>query len=368
MALSRRATLGLIGGGVILAAGGSAAGFALTRTPHKALAPWDRAGGYADPRMRALSYAILAPNPHNRQPWEVHLATPDTAILWRDKTRDLPETDPDARQLTIGMGCFCELLSIAAAETGHAVGFEFFPQGEDGPVAIARFRDGASPDPLFAQVMNRRSGKEPFTDAPVPADATAALGDLVDVHTDPAMVDRIREIAREAFVIEVTTHAKMNESVDLFRMGKAEINANPDGINLGGPFLESLMLVGMLTREGQLDPTTSEFQQGLDMYHAMFDNMPAFVALKTAGNTRMDQIETGRRWLRWNLTTTALGLALHPVSQALQEYEEMAGQYRAIHETLAAPAETVQMLGRLGIGPETARTPRWPLETRLRNA
>ena len=45
-----------------MAAGGGT--FALTRTPSAALAPWQEAGsGYQDPRMRALSYAILAPNP-----------------------------------------------------------------------------------------------------------------------------------------------------------------------------------------------------------------------------------------------------------------------------------------------------------------
>ncbi len=368
MALSRRATLGLIGGGFILAAGGGATGFALTRTPHKALAPWKQAGAYSDPRKRALSYAILAPNPHNRQPWEVDLSTQNTAIIWRDRSRDLPETDPFDRQLTIGMGCFSELLSIAAGESGHTVSPEFFPEGESGPVAIATFQDGGQPDPLFAHVMERRSCKEPFRSDPVDAASAGHLSDLVNVHTDQAKVDQIRDIAWEAFQIEVSTHAKMKESIDLFRMGKSEINANPDGIDLGGPFLESMMLVGMLTREGQLDTTSQEFEIGLDQYREMFTKTPAFVSLVTAGNTRQHQIDAGRRWLRLNLTTTGLGLALHPVSQALQEYDEVAAPYRAIHDLLAEPGQNVQMLGRLGYGPKTAFTPRWPLESRLRNA
>ncbi|MEL7467635.1 MAG: twin-arginine translocation pathway signal protein [Pseudomonadota bacterium] len=368
MTLSRRKSLALIGGGIIVAAGAAGGGFALTRTPHKALAPWDRAGQYADPRMRALSYAILAPNPHNRQPWEVDLRTPGEAVIWRDKTRNLPETDPLDRQLTIGMGCFAELLSIAAGETGHTVAFEFFPDGDDGPVAIARLSEGGAPDPLFAHVMDRRSCKEPFTDQRVDPDQASTLTDLATIHLDTEMVDKVRKIAWDAFMIEVTTEAKMKESVDLFRMGKSEINANPDGIDLGGPFLESLMLFGMLTREGQLDPSTKEFEMGLYMYREMFATTHAFVSLVTDRNTRLNQIAAGRRWMRLNLTTTALGLALHPVSQALQEYEEVAAQNTAIHQLLAKPGQTVQMLGRLGYGPQTPRTPRWALETRLRNA
>ena len=84
MSISRRGVLGLIGGGPIIAAGAGAGGFALTRTPEKALAPWSAAGGYSDPRKRALSYAILAPNPHNRQPWLVDLSEKDTVVLYRD--------------------------------------------------------------------------------------------------------------------------------------------------------------------------------------------------------------------------------------------------------------------------------------------
>ncbi len=35
------------------------------------------------------------------------------------------------------------------------------------------------------------------------------------------------------------------------------------------------------------------------------------------------------------------------------------------HRMLAPEGGTVQMLGRVGYGPEVARTPRWPLEAKL---
>lgn len=92
MSLTRRKTLAILGGGVIAAASGAA--FAVTRTPDAAIAPWAAAGQYSDPRQRALSYAILAPNPHNRQPWIVDLATPEEATLYVDTNRLLPRTAP----------------------------------------------------------------------------------------------------------------------------------------------------------------------------------------------------------------------------------------------------------------------------------
>jgi len=365
MTISRRKAISLIGGGIVLAATASTAGFVVTRTPHKALAPWQAAGNYQDPRKFALSYAILAPNPHNRQPWIVDLTQEGKVILLRDRQRDLPATDPHNRQIIIGLGCFLELMGIAAAQNGFAVENEIFPQGEDGPVAVSTFRPGARPDPLFAEVMKRRSCKRPFEDTPVPGNLVADLSGFATIVDQPEPVAALRKLTLDAFMVEVLTPHTMRESVELMRFGKTQINANPDGISLGGPFLETLMWAGQLTRESQLDPDSSGFAQGVEMYREMLTATPAYAVITTAANTRADQIEAGRKWLRLNLMTSRLGLALHPVSQALQEYPEMAAHYRSAHAMLAEPGHTVQMLGRLGFGPKVQQTPRWPLETRI---
>jgi hypothetical protein len=63
----------------------------------------------------------------------------------------------------------------------------------------------------------------------------------------------------------------------------------------------------------------------------------------------------------------ALGLGMHPMSQSLQEYAEVAPMYRQVHTLLGATGtQRVQMLARVGYGPATGPTPRWPLETHLR--
>jgi len=366
MTVSRRRALSVLGGGVILGAA-AVGGFLATRTPRTALEPWDAAGAFEDPRKKALSYALLAPNPHNRQPWLVDLGTPDTVILHVDETRLLPQTDPMQRQITIGIGCFLELMTIAASQSGNTVDLQIYPDGENGPAAIARFTQGAAPDPLFAHVMDRRSCKEPFESTPVPAGLVAELEDYADIITDDTKVAALRELTLAAWMTEAQTPRTHKESVDLMRLGKAEINANPDGIDLGGPFLETLMLVGALNREALLDPDSRSSVEGARMYAEMLGATPAYAVLTSQTNTRADQIAAGRRWLRLNLATTARGLALHPVSQALQEFPEMAPHFDRAHTLLASEGGTVQMLGRLGFGPSAPRTPRWPLETRVLN-
>lgn len=367
MTISRRRTLTLIGGGTIFAASASAATFLSTRTPKDALAPWSVAGQYSDPRLNALSFALLAPNPHNLQPWKVSLEGDDAVILYQDGTRRLPHTDPFDRQITIGLGCFLEQMVLAAGAEGVAVDLTLFPQGENGPIAQAVFVSGGTADPLFDHVMERRSCKEPFASTALTDAHANELELFADIYTDETTVNVLKALTLGAWDVEAKTSRTMQESIDLMRFGKAEINQNPDGIDLGGPFLESLMLAGLLNRELLADPQSEGSKQGAQIYTEMLNATPAYAALISKGNERVDQIEIGRRWLRLNLKCAALGVSIHPVSQCLQEYPEMATHYARAHEILAPSGQTVQMLGRLGYGPETPRSPRWPLEAKLMN-
>ena len=88
----------------------------------------------------------------------------------------------------------------------------------------------------------------------------------------------------------------------------------------------------------------------------------------TPDNTRETQIAVGADWLRVNLAATARGLGFHPLSQALQEFPEMQGPFRAVHDRLAPDGGTVQMLARIGYGPQAGQSPRWPLESRIVHA
>jgi hypothetical protein len=359
--------------------------FAATRRPAAALKPWEQAGLFRnDPRRFVVEHAILAPNPHNRQPWIVELIGEDRMRLFCDLERRLPQTDPLDRQIVIGLGCFTELASLAASALGYRLEVIPFPEGEPQPrldqrpvadFAIVR-EAGLRADPLFQHVKTRRSTKRPYDLArPVPAAALAELarlstGDIaVAGLADQARVERLRALTWEAWAIESATARTHKESVDLMRIGRSEIEANPDGISLGGVFLEGLALTGQLTRAQMVDPGSSAFRQGQDMYRAMLAATPAYLIFAANDGGRAGELAAGRAYLRANLAATGLGLAMQPVSQALQEFPEMADAKAKVEAALAvARPKRLHMLARLGYGPAVDETPRWAAATRIRQA
>ena len=270
--MNRRGFLKIAGSaGVILAAG--SAGFMATRTPATALRPWQDAKSlYPDPMRRALSYAILAPNPHNRQPWIVDLKSDTDAVLTCDLERLLPATDPYNRQVVIGLGCFLETFSLAAREQGYRAEIDVFPEGgsEDAldsrPIAHLSLttEDRALPDPLFAQVLHRRTNRNPYDDdRPIDQDVLKRLHAAATTRARVATVEsgaRLRDLrilTRDAMFAEMKTPKAHKESIELMRIGRSEIESNPDGISLGGPLLEALSLAGIPdTRE----PLRREFR------------------------------------------------------------------------------------------------------------
>jgi hypothetical protein len=355
--MDRRYFIRLIGGGIVLSATGCAAPGPDPR------AAWDHPGaGEADPRRRALAWAILAPNPHNMQPWLADLRTPGEITLYVDPTRLLPATDPFNRQIVIGCGAFLELLRMAAASEGRDVEIIPFPDGEPQPrldarpVARVRFTgDAGRPDPLFAQALARRTSRVPFTDripTKAAADRIAAAAEQPGVASsftiEPTRVEALRRIAKEGARIEAHTPAAQQESAERTFFGAGEVAAHRYGISIEGPAIEAAHAVGLLTQKSLADPNSWAFKQSEAFLDPLADTARGFLWLTTAGESRPEQIAAGRAYARINLAAAAEGVAMHPWSQALQEYASMADLYRQAHRALAPDGGRVQMFVRIG--------------------
>ncbi len=344
-------------------------------------AAWRAPGaGEADPRRFCLAHAILAPNPHNRQPWLVELVGDDEIVFFVDLERLLPATDPFNRQITLGCGAFLEMFDLAARSLGRRAEITLWPEGEPQPLLdgrpIARIRltqDAAERDPLFDHILARRTNREAYEARDVPTSALAAMAAAAGPNvafssaTGGELRDSLRQLAWTAFEREILTPAAYQESVDLMRIGAEEIARNRDGLNLDGPMIELARATGMLNHEIMADVNNPMVKQGYEAYRPLALDAPAFAWINTPDNSRLTQILAGRAYARLNLAATRAGISIHPWSQALQEYPEMAALMADAERIMNAPGEArVQMFVRAGYAPTVAPAPRRGLEEHIR--
>jgi nitroreductase len=377
MAVSRKTFLRILGGGFVFAAGAAIAVPRLDAMPAAAIEGWRGPGPEeADPRRRALAWALLAPNPHNLQSWAVDLSRPDTILLHVDAERLLPQTDPFSRQIMIGHGCFLEILAMAAAAGGYRADVELFPDGEwtlDRAVARVVFTRQAdiAVDPLFGEVPRRRTVKGRFEARALdPAHKAALLaGHRVatlpfSITDEAGEVDRLRALAIAGSELEMNTPHTHKESIAVARIGAAEIAAHRDGISLKGPMIWALRNTGQMTPEKALTPGTLAWNGGRDYALAGYASARAFGWIASDDNTRATQIAVGRAYLRLQLAATAMGVAMQPHSQTLQEYPEMNDLRAAMQRETGIPTgATLQMFFRLGYAGDPGPSPRRPLKS-----
>jgi hypothetical protein len=174
---------------------------------------------------------------------------------------------------------------------------------------------------------------------------------------------------RLAAKLELRTPATMMESVRLMRIGPDQILRHRDGISINGRMPRVLASLGQFDRSLPPADGSPAMDQAIKLFDDDCMTAMGFVWISSARNGRVDQINTGRAYVRQQLQATALGVGLHPLSQALQEFGQMAPHDQAVHQLLLGqPAPrgpnqaTVQMLCQVGypsqaIGP----TPRRPL-------
>src|SRR5262245_12773979 len=124
--------------------------------------------------LSAIALANRAPSVHNTQPWRWVVG--DTSVhLLADRTRHLPATDPDGRDLLLSCGAALHHLRVAYTALGWQAVVHPLPTEQD-PDHLATI---TTPRPVKATqddialahaILGRRTDRRRYTSWPVPTE------------------------------------------------------------------------------------------------------------------------------------------------------------------------------------------------------
>ncbi|WP_330302107.1 MULTISPECIES: Acg family FMN-binding oxidoreductase [unclassified Streptomyces] len=306
---------------------------------------------------KLISAAVAAPSMHNTQPWRFRLDADSTTMeIHAAAERGLPHEDPHGRALHISAGAALFNLRVAVSQFGWKPVTRLLPDPHHpGLLASIHITMRTSPrtlygDDLYEAIWHRHSSRFPFANQPVPGAVLHELAEAAHSEGATLAVTGPRETTR---LLRVTAEAEHRNHADPSRSTESRRWTNRDGAADTG--IPSTALGPQDTFE-QLPLRDFSARRSQEQLPARpFERTPALVSLSTCHDRRIDWLRAGQALERVLLVATAHGVRTSLLHQAL-EWADLRDELRSA----TSPFDHVQMLIRLGYGPEGPPTPRRP--------
>ncbi len=287
----------------------------------------DLAGTGLDPRLSDILYhASLAPSGHNAQPWTVTVLAPDRLVIGSDKRRWLPGVDPENREMLLSIGAFLEYLIIAANHHANDVQYRVIAQTafDQEILDVTLTKVTPQPGPLNA-VLLRRTVRNGFASKELNALDVAALshpfdGNLMFIPRESRQGRYLREGTMEANRLQTYRDAAQEELAQWIRWTdedarKARNGLTPEGMEITG-------IIGWYVRHfmDRQSVLTRKFrEQTVATVRKQVNAGGGWLVISSRDSTIPALIETGRTFGRMLLLLRQRMIAVHPMTQILEE-------------------------------------------------
>jgi nitroreductase len=268
---------------------------------------------------RIVELAVRAPSVHNTQPWRWR-ATGDSLELYADRSRQLPLSDPDGRNLVVSCGTALHHAVRASLALGWSADVARLPDpGQPDLLARVELRTAGDapgqPRPEHSEVVAtieaRRTDRRRFTSWPVPDETLVNLAEQATTAGIHAVA--VLDLSRRFRAERIVTAARSRQSRD--RLIAAEQQSWVDrGPSDGVP---SAVLPAerpaMSASPGRYPPGGAP-DPGHDI-----EGSDGLVVLTAARDEPLSWLRAGEGLSALWLTATEESLSVVPLSQAIED-------------------------------------------------
>lgn len=335
--------------------------------------PWPPAPGEAEklglsePVAASLALASLAPSSHNTQPWKVRVLSDREVVVLLDEERLLPAVDPERREALVSVGAFLENLVRGAESQGLAAKVEI-TAGEPAGIEVARVRfepaKAAGKAETLEAILARDTFRGPLAADALPGETVEALAGTAPSRwaffpsTSPEGA-WLRESLAESNRVQASRDDAMEELAGWIRFSPGAVARHKDGLTTPGMGLPAPVRAFMALFFNEKSVTGKAFREaGAKKALEQAQACAGFFALVSPDGSPRSTVQAGRDLEAFWLEAVRRGVAVHPMSQVLEEspWKEQAASRLGL-------GGTVQMVLRVGLASSPPRpvSPRRPL-------
>ncbi|MBC7510756.1 MAG: nitroreductase family protein [Ferruginibacter sp.] len=274
-----------------------------------------------------LFLASLAPSGHNTQPWFVKYMEPFKWIVCNDKTRWLPAVDPMQRETVLSIGAFLQNLEYAANSFGYNCVFNTLAvQNQDENMVEVRLDKKSGVQKYDVEkIKHRRTVRSNYLNEILNKEDVSYLikNETDSIHYIPNSSKEhqwLNEQTIEANRIQSYRDAAQNELANWIRFSGKDAEKHNDGLTLAGMEIEGIPGWYLRNFYNKADVLKKSFrQQSIDKVVKQVSNSAGWILITSKDDSVTALLETGKRMQRLFLKVREKGIAIHPMTQVIEE-------------------------------------------------
>ena len=326
--MNRRKFIGIAGGAIITAGATSYLLSDKSNVSRVDLKPEAGSDAAFKPEEKLILHlAALAPSGHNTQPWFVQYLEPYHWIVGSDKDKWLPAVDPTQRETMLSIGAFLQNLEYAAGSSGFDCHWDLLAAtNQDERVMEIKLVKTVSQNPFdTGKITSRRTVRSGFSsDELKPGDLNHILNSEPDfIHYLPSTGKEgrlVNEQTIEANRLQSYRDPAQQELAEWVRFSSEDARKHRDGLTTAS--MEIAGISGWVVRNfyGKTNVMTNNFRErSIDQVKAEVSASAGWILITSKDESVAALLETGRRMQRLFLQVREKNLAIHPMTQILEE-------------------------------------------------